>query len=432
MAEKNIRWGELVAGLLIVGSAVGLVISLRKTLEQAIPYFPALIFMLITMAIYGAGIYTLRRWNLRTTSRGVLTIALLLMPLNFLAAIIMPAPDDPLAYSLAVALGLLAGGWVTYSAGRALLPHGWWRLTCVVLATSAGQLLIDRLARPGLTLAQASLLAALPLGGFLVATVTQIHRAMPWWNLSGRRARQLLLVLGISAFALAAPLGLLISESGPLHDAIAQLGPTFSLVAAVVLATGLLIHRRITAPRLAAMRTTGTTLAVAGAMMMGAAVVFAWPRPDLLIAVGLTNAAILILLALRGGLPILHTAAVGCLALALLVGFHAVQGNLPAESDALGRQLFETLLLGRSSLVLTVLALASCGASLAWIRWERRQDGLGYLLGAAGSGCGQSGRGGLRRLRPRRRPGHDDAGVRLLCGGDHVGGGLSAAAAGPQ
>ncbi len=384
MAEKNIRWGELVAGLLIVGSAVGLVISLRKTLEQAIPYFPALIFMLITLAIYGSGIYTLRRWNLRATSRGVLTISLLLMPLNFLAAIIMPAPGNPVAYTLAVAVGLLAGGWVTYSAGRALLPHGWWRLTSVILATSAGQLFIDRLGRPGLTLAQTSLLAALPLGGFLVATVTQIHRAMPWWHLSGRRARQLLLVLGISAFALAAPLGLLISESGPLHGAIAQLGPTFSLVAAVVLATGLLIHRRITALRLAAMRTTGTTLAVVGAMMMGAAVVFAWPRPDLLIAVGLTNAAILIFLALRGGLPILHTAAVGCLALALLVGFHVVQGNLPAESDALGRPLLEALVLGRSSVVLTVLALAGCGAALAWTRWERRQDALGNLLGAAG------------------------------------------------
>ena len=384
MAEKNIRWGELVAGLLIVGSAVGLVISLREKLEHAIPYFPALIFMLITMGIYGAGIYTLRRWSLRATSRGVLTIALLLMPLNFLAAIIMPAPDDPLVYALAVAVGLLAGGWVTYSAGRALLPHGWWRLTSVILATSAGQLFIDRLAGPGLNLAQTSLLAALPLGGFLVATVTQIQRAMPWWHLSGRRARQLLLVLGISAFALAAPLGLLISESGPLRGAIAQLGPTFSLVAAVVLATGLLIHRRITAPRLAAMRTTGTTLAVAGAMLMGGAVVVAWPRPDLLIAVGLTNAAILILLALRGGLPILHTAAVGCLALALLVGFHAVQGKLPGESDAVGRQLFETLLLGRSSLVLTVLALASCGAALAWIRWKRQQDGIAYLMGAAG------------------------------------------------
>jgi hypothetical protein len=388
MADKNIRWGELIAGLLIVGSAVGLVISLRATLSQAIPYFPALIFMLITLAIYGAGMYTLRRWNLRTTSRGVLTISLLLLPLNFLAAIIMSGPDDrPVThpvYLLAVVVGLAAGGWITYSAGRALSPFGWWRLTTVVLATSVGQLFIDRLARPGAALLATSLLAALPLGGFLVATVSQIRRALPWWHLSGRRARQLFLVLGISLFALAAPLGLLISKSGPLRDAIAQLGPAFSLVAAVVLATGLLVHRRIVEPRLAAMRTTGTALAVGGAMLMAAAVVFAWPSPELLIAVGLTNGAILVLLALRGGLPILHVAAAGCLALASLVAFHAVQGNLAITADGPGAQLLKTLLLGRSSVVLTVLALICGGVAMGWGRANRRQDAVAYLASAAG------------------------------------------------
>jgi predicted transporter len=78
--------------VLIVGSAVGLVISLRATLRDTIPYFPALIFMLITLAIYGAGMYTLRRWNLQATSRGVLIIALLLSPLNFVAAIVLSGP----------------------------------------------------------------------------------------------------------------------------------------------------------------------------------------------------------------------------------------------------------------------------------------------------------------------------------------------------
>lgn len=388
MAEKNIRWGELLAGLLIVGSAVGLVISLRATLSRAIPYFPALIFMLITLGIYGAGMYTLKRWNLRTTSRGVLTISLLLLPLNFLAAIIMSGPDDrPVThpvYLLAVAVGLAAGGWITFSAGRALLPHGWWRLTSVVLATSVGQLFVDRLAWPGVSLRDASLLAAVPLGGFLLATVSQIRRALPWWHLSGRRARQLFLVLGISLFALAAPLGLQISQSGPLRDAIAQLGPAFSLVAAVILATGLLVHRRIADARLAAMRTTGTALAVAGAMLMAAAIVFAWPCPELLIAVGLTNGVILVLLALRGGLPILHGAAVACLALAALVAFHAGQGNLLAAGDGAGRQLLQTLVLGRSSVVLTVLALLSGGVALGGMRWQRRQDALAYLASAAG------------------------------------------------
>jgi len=388
MAEKNIRWGELLAGLLIVGSAVGLVISLRATLSEAIPYFPALIFMLITLGIYGAEMYTLKRWNLRTTSRGVLTISMLLLPLNFLAAIIMSGPDDrPVThpvYLLAVAVGLAAGGWITFSAGRALLPHGWWRLTSVVLATSVGQLFIDRLAQPGLSLLDASLLAALPLGGFLVATVSQIRRTLPWWHLSGRRARQLFLVLGISLFALAAPLGLLISKSGPLRDAIASLGPAFSLVAAVILATGLLVHRRIADARLAAMRTTGTALAVAGAMLMAAAVVFAWPAPELLIAVGLTNGVILVLLALRGGLPILHGAALACLALAALVGFHAMQGNLPVAGDGAGKQLLQTLVLGRSSIVVAVLAAISCGGALGWLRAPRRQDAIAFLASAAG------------------------------------------------
>jgi hypothetical protein len=388
MAEKNIRWGELLAGLLIVGSAVGLVISLRATLSETIPYFPALIFMGITLAIYGAGMYTLRRWNLRATSRGVLTIALLLTPLNFLAAIIMSGPEDRAVthpvYLLAVAVGLSAGAWITFSAGRALVQRGWWRLTCGVLAASVGQLLIDRWARPGASLGETSLLAAVPLGGFLLATASQIRGALPWWHLSGRHAQRLFLTLGISLFALAAPLGVLISKDEPLRDSIAQLAPVLSLVAAVILATGLLVHRRLVHPRWAAQRTAGTALAVGGAMLMGAAVVFAWPRPDLLIAVGLTNGVMLVGLALRGNLAILHVAAVSCLALASLVALHLLQGNLVDVGEVSGRQLLDTLLLGRNSVLLTVLALISCGAALGWMRAKRRPEAVSYLAAAAG------------------------------------------------
>ena len=78
MEKRNIRWGELASGLLIVGSAVGLVISLREELRDRIPYFSAMVFMLLTAAIHGAGTYTLKRWKLRNTSRGVLLIGMLL------------------------------------------------------------------------------------------------------------------------------------------------------------------------------------------------------------------------------------------------------------------------------------------------------------------------------------------------------------------
>ena len=66
MEEKNIRWGELASGMLIVGSAIGLVISLHeelKQISQQIQYFPALLFMLGTIAIHAAGLYTLRAGN---------------------------------------------------------------------------------------------------------------------------------------------------------------------------------------------------------------------------------------------------------------------------------------------------------------------------------------------------------------------------------
>src|SRR5207245_9837759 len=73
MEERNILWGELVGGLLIVGCSIALVISLWRTLE-AIPYFPFLIFAALTAALFAAGLYTLSHWKLEATSRGLLVI----------------------------------------------------------------------------------------------------------------------------------------------------------------------------------------------------------------------------------------------------------------------------------------------------------------------------------------------------------------------
>ncbi len=84
MEDKNIRWGELISGVLIVGCSIALVISLQTEIQQLSKqfiYLPALMFLLVTAAIHAAGNYTLRRWNLRATSRGVLIIATLLIPI---------------------------------------------------------------------------------------------------------------------------------------------------------------------------------------------------------------------------------------------------------------------------------------------------------------------------------------------------------------
>ncbi|MBL7038828.1 MAG: hypothetical protein ISR77_09380 [Pirellulaceae bacterium] len=384
MAEKNIRWGELISGMLIVGSAVGLVISLRATLSM-IPYFTALGLMAITLGIHGAGLYTLRRWDLQATSRGLLIIALLLTPLVFVAAIFSSGPGerpvtDPI-YMAAVAVGVLSVGWITFSAGRALLLEGWWRLTAAMLATCVGQLIVDRATPDDPSLMQTFLLVALPVGGYLIATLTLVYRATAWRRFSARRVEQIFVVLGISTFALLPPLGLFVSQCGSIREALARLTPSASLCAAAVLATGLLIHRRALTKQLVALRTAGTGLAIFGTMLMGAAVVLAWPQPDLLIAVGLANFVVLVILALAGRLPLLHVAAVGCLALTALVGFHVLQGSLEDGVDRFGLRLVKLFAAGRSGIVLSALAIASGGVSLALSRLGRPRDAIAYLQG---------------------------------------------------
>ncbi len=132
LAVHNIRWGELVAGLLIVVCSIGLVISLWNTIASKHRVVPSVLFLTANAAIFAAGFYTLAKWKLRHTSRAVLLIATLLVPLSVLAGLAM-ASQSGTAVSLAdpvIVLVILFGTCVNvlllYYAGRALLgrPHG--------------------------------------------------------------------------------------------------------------------------------------------------------------------------------------------------------------------------------------------------------------------------------------------------------------------
>ena len=69
---------------MIVGCSIALVVGLQ-TFETS-PYFQFLLFSDVLLhQVVGIGFYTLKRWKLKMTSRGVLAIATLLVPLNFLA-----------------------------------------------------------------------------------------------------------------------------------------------------------------------------------------------------------------------------------------------------------------------------------------------------------------------------------------------------------
>ena len=125
MEQSNIRWIELISASLIIVCSVGLVISLWNTLSATSRYFPSLVFLLATAAVHGAGQYTLRKWKLRSTSRGILHIGLMLIPLAVLVGILLsdregqPAGFDGMTIT-AILVGVAVYGGAAVTACRAL------------------------------------------------------------------------------------------------------------------------------------------------------------------------------------------------------------------------------------------------------------------------------------------------------------------------
>lgn len=147
MQQSNIRWIELISASLVVICSVGLVVSLWSTLSQASRVFPTLVFLMATLAVHGAGQYTLRQWNLRSTSRGILHIALMLIPLAVLVGILMATRRDgvqetvdqiPISSLLAIGGGMIVYVALAVTACRALFLHRWRRIATTVVSASLG------------------------------------------------------------------------------------------------------------------------------------------------------------------------------------------------------------------------------------------------------------------------------------------------------
>ncbi len=398
MEDKNIRWGELISGVLIVGCSIALVLSLRQEIRRLSQheyffYLPALMFMLVTAAIHGAGNYTLRRWKLTSTSRGVLIIATLLIPINFMAAIMVTGEESrelsifhPLLIS-AMLIGFASFGTMAYYSGRALMSEGWWRLWIGVLGTSAGQLIINRAFHDNATPFFIYLLMTVPLAAFFIATISQLSIVTRVHRVGFRVATDTLLLLGVSIFSLGATIGLLLSRSESIRMALIWLSAPLCLTAVVVLATGLAFHQRIVSRRMAALKTTGTTLTIIGGVSMLVAVGLAWPEPQLLVTVGLIGFISLTIVAIAGGQPSLHTAAIASGTLAFVVGFHLLQGafnDIPAGTLTL--RLFDLALMGRTSFALAILSSVVAGCGIGLLTQKQQPTGLYYLISAGGVG----------------------------------------------
>ena len=191
LERRNIFWGELVGGLLIVGCSIALLLSLWQTLER-IPLFPFLAAASGTWAFYGIGRYSLSHWKLETSTRNLLVIATLLVPLNFLVlAGISPRSNHPIEL-LAKIASIAAFALLVRGAGTVLLPDPagsktrGWLLSLAMVGPALAPLLAARVYQDQASEAVA-LLLALPVACQTLAIAGAVFAHRRVGRLDGQR-----------------------------------------------------------------------------------------------------------------------------------------------------------------------------------------------------------------------------------------------------
>jgi len=392
MEEKNILWGELIGGLLIVGCSIALVISLWKTLEE-IPYFPFLVLSGITAALMAAGLYTLHHWKLESTSRGLLVIGTLLVPLDFMvmAGLVQDRQHIHLLDLVVPGSSLAVFAFLLYRAGRILIPERGWLLPLAVLGAAASQMPIAWFQERGQPVAGWGLLLGfLPVlfQGLTVARAAATGGLRP----SARQpettpdpfsaVNNLFGFLGMATFAAAVALGFLVYWSGELAPALQRLSVVIALGGIAPLACGLWVHRLLTdQAALATARTVGTLVGLSGMALMLAAVALAWPAPLPLLLLCTLNAIVFTAIAFRAEWPTAHAAALPCLALGYLTAVHWALGHLHGAEQS-GWQLLAVLFSAQSGTALAALVAVLAILAETMARARRGRDGTCYAIGS--------------------------------------------------
>jgi len=387
MEERNMRWGELIGGLLIVGGGIALAVTLRETL-QSVPYSQFLLFAAVAVLVYGVGLYAHHYWRLANTSRGLLVIGLLLTPLSFLIMADL-SEQGGLALRLAVqgaSLGVFGG--LAWLAVRPLVPAGPRLAVLGVLGNSAVMLVLAQLAPPGLSIPWIAAAGCGPVALFAAVVVFYLLRLGRRRDLEAADAVGLLTLLGTAAFAMALVEGYLVARAVRALGLAAMadsLAPATALAAAPLVAAGFALVRGLRrGAALEGYRAVGTTVALVGGVAMLAALAMAWPQPAAMIAVGVLDAAVSAWIAFRYRLPVAHAGVIFSVTMVALVGYHTVGGDLADVSrEAMGEQLLRLITSAPSGDVLGVLLVASAAAAGWLARRGRRRHARVYA-----GGCG--------------------------------------------
>jgi len=381
MEERNMRWGELVGGLLIVCCSIALVVSFWSAISER-PWLKFFLFNGVTAGLFGLGFHSFHRWRLQTTSQGLLIIASLLVPLNFLAisALASSGATTPLSVvGETVSAALFAG--LLYMAGDILVGSAALPLAMGVLLPSLAQLLVRRFAGPDAPLEMLLGLSALPLLGYLSVNAWTTRQLAAPLVMTERDVDRLFKFLGITSFAVLAPLALLLFKTEHPLETARRLSLVVSLLGLAPLTGGLFIWQKLAGRGLSGLRMAGTAVAVCGAGVGLAGLALAWPDPLLMAVSGWLQFLIFTFVAWRFALPAAHLAAGACLALAYTLAAHLLSGQLTLSAEP--HVVATTIISGETGTLLAPLVVAYALAALLALR-HQAASGRALLAVTAG------------------------------------------------
>lgn len=371
MHEKNMRWGELASGIMIVLSAVGLVMSLRETLENTIPYFSALLFMLITAAIHGAGIYTLKKWKLRNTSRGTLVIGLLLVPINFAMACLL-SDHRPLSdpwFWVAVITGVCVFSVITWHSSKALLRRGNLPMVVAVLGCGLGALFLNRTIELDLPIVFPTLFALPILVCFLVGSCAFDSRQ--WdrrhWTISAES--RLWLFFGIASASAIPALSVGIYRSEMSLERILVFSPALSIIFLTMFRFGSQMHaatiKRCSSPQVSDNESAslyGLSVKVLGVLLLGVSLASSLFNPTIFLLNSLLVAVGFLVIIVKGQTPEWLPVVYALCAVSTVVGVNLFSGTFVWEEAVSLPVFIHQIVNGVTGLLLLLLG-ASVGVA---------------------------------------------------------------------
>lgn len=372
LEEKNIRWGELVGGLLIVFCSAALVISFWAEIASR-PILKFCVFNGVSASLFLVGLYTNQKWKIQTTSRGVLIIATLLVPLNLTAIASFGGEGSPSALSLGGEfLSLVIFAVLTLFGARLLVPGKERVLTFSVIFPSLMLLVIRHFAHAQVSAALFYEFAGLPILAYLAVSGSSIHHYQRRLEHDETSSNRLFILFGIATFAVAPPLIVLLVQGGHWLTALHLLSPLLALLTLPSLTMGVLFMR----PKQSSVTTgqlAGISIGVLGAMLLVLAQGLAWPVVAILLPTALISAAVFVFLAIYARLPQAYVVSSILAMLAWLLGYHVLREHFPLWSSD-GLLLLRSLLSADSGFALGLLTpLLLAAAFLAKYR-HRAED----------------------------------------------------------